>query len=605
MQRRSQKIFRSEAAREHLTILHLSDPQFGKNHRFGSEEPFDTLFERLKEDLRKLRVEKGLVPDLVVLTGDLAEWGLRSEFEQALEFLEQLCALLELGRDRVAMIPGNHDVNRKACTAYFAECEADEQKPLKPYWPKWKHYVWLFESFYRDCPGVTFTEEEPWSLFEMQDLNVVVAGLNSTMAESHLDSDHYGWVGESQLRWFRDRLKEFRERGWLRIGAVHHNVVRGAVDDDENLRDAPAMRRVLGQHLNLVLHGHTHHGALDWWDPALPLISTGSAALNKGARPEEFPNQYQFLQIWPDRLGRWSRQYALDQNRWIADPRVSISGEDGQEEVGVAFRKVSETFQAPREPNPAPLEQPAAEPESAPRPAPLEPPQRQDGMSLDARELQTQEVAAGNPLTASRPTETGAEDSAWTGPTGSGGSCGGTRPPAESSIKVLAIDNLAPRWLAATACRAVSWQPDGDLLACGYHSGIIAIWESTSGKAVRVLEGHEDTVFSVAWSPDGQRLASASADGTLRLWDAATGVCLAILLALPEGWVAFTPDGRYKLGGHIGGGFWHTIGLCRFEPGELDPYLSRPLRIPDDEPLIPGLAGSNESPDLSGRPSAR
>jgi hypothetical protein len=37
--------------------------------------------------------------------------------------------------------------------------------------------------------------------------------------------------------------------------------------------------------------------------------------------------------------------------------------------------------------------------------------------------------------------------------------------------------------------------------------------------------------------------------------------------------------------GNLGGAFWHAIGLCRFEPGELDPYLSVPLRVPNQEPL--------------------
>ena len=63
-----------------------------------------------------------------------------------------------------------------------------------------------------------------------------------------------------------------------------------------------------------------------------------------------------------------------------------------------------------------------------------------------------------------------------------------------------------------------------------------------------------------------------------------TARCLAILLPTPEGWAAFTPDGRYKLGGDIAGSFWHVIGLCRFDPGELDPYLPH-LRVPDDAPL--------------------
>ena len=80
-------------------------------------------------------------------------------------------------------------------------------------------------------------------------------------------------------------------------------------------------------------------------------------------------------------------------------------------------------------------------------------------------------------------------------------------------------------------------------------------------------------------------LASASSDGTVRLWNLATGACFAILLSLPEGWVAFTPDGRYRSAGAIGGAFWHAIGLCRFEPGELDPYLPTPLRVPDGTPL--------------------
>jgi hypothetical protein len=81
--------------------------------------------------------------------------------------------------------------------------------------------------------------------------------------------------------------------------------------------------------------------------------------------------------------------------------------------------------------------------------------------------------------------------------------------------------------------------------------------------------------------------ASGADDNTIRLWDVATGTCYAILVHLPEGWVAYTPDRRYKLGGDIGGGFWHVIGLCRFELGELDPYLPTPLRLPDDAILVP------------------
>ncbi len=114
----------------------------------------------------------------------------------------------------------------------------------------------------------------------------------------------------------------------------------------------------------------------------------------------------------------------------------------------------------------------------------------------------------------------------------------------------------------------------------------VRLWEIAPGRALRAFEGHTNWVMSVPFSPDGQTLASGSSDNTVRLWEVATGRCLAVLLPCPEGWAAFTPDGRYKLGGDIAGAFWFALDLCRFEPGELDPYLPESPRIPDDAPLF-------------------
>lgn len=56
-----------------ITILHLSDLQFGRNHRFGrfglTEQDIraDTLFARLKRDLEDVCKHPNLHPDLVVV----------------------------------------------------------------------------------------------------------------------------------------------------------------------------------------------------------------------------------------------------------------------------------------------------------------------------------------------------------------------------------------------------------------------------------------------------------------------------------------------------------------------------------------------------------
>ena len=60
---------------------------------------------------------------------------------------------------------------------------------------------------------------------------------------------------------------------------------------------------------------------------------------------------------------------------------------------------------------------------------------------------------------------------------------------------------------------------------------------------------------------------------------------MAILLHLPEGWVIYTPEGRYKMGGNVGNNFWHVISLCRFAPGELDEFIPN-LRMPMDESIL-------------------
>ncbi|HLK69938.1 MAG TPA: metallophosphoesterase [Bryobacteraceae bacterium] len=192
-------------ARDSVTLLHLSDTQFGRNHRFGNlhttaeDDQFDTLIKRLEIDLDLLKKDHHVIPEAIVVTGDLAEWGMKTEFDDFLQLLDSLSQYLAIPRHHIAIVPGNHDINRKTCLAYFAECEGDGKKPAPPYWPKWKQYASLFTELYGKVPGATFTEERPWTLWEMPELRVV-AGLNSTMVESHEDKSHGVFRGQRDVR---------------------------------------------------------------------------------------------------------------------------------------------------------------------------------------------------------------------------------------------------------------------------------------------------------------------------------------------------------------------------------------------------------------------
>ena len=263
-------------------MLHVSDMQFGAQHRFGADggtagdRRRGSLAARLLSDLGYLRAEYGLAPDLLIASGDLAEQAKPAEFAQVHDFFVELSEGLGISRDRVAMVPGNHDINWLKCQAYFLDCEGDGTDPVAPYWPKLEPYAAMFQRFYAEVEGAGFPKDQPWTVFEIAELKTVIAALNSTMAESHRKEDHYGWCGEEQLRSVSARLQSREREGWLRIGVMHHNPVITSGDDTAYLRDNGMFEEIVASHLNLLMHGHTHEGKICSTGPdGLPVLCAG------------------------------------------------------------------------------------------------------------------------------------------------------------------------------------------------------------------------------------------------------------------------------------------------------------------------------------------
>lgn len=336
---------RQNTMANNITILHLSDMQFGIHHRFGATETeLDSLLNRLHEDLIGLKESHALTPNLIVLTGDLTEWGKKPEFEDLFNFVSGLSQKLNIPHKQIIAVPGNHDINWVKCKHYFEECDEEGLKAQEPYWQKWEYYKRFFDEFYAGEADIQFTKEIPYSLFEIEQLKIVVAGLNSTMKESHVDGDHYGWVGEKQLKWFNVELEKYKQQGWFRIAAVHHNVQRGAINDDENLRDTDDLTHILKDSVNMLLHGHTHQTSLGWLTNTVPIMATGSAALKKDIRPDDIPNQYQIIQVSSGKLKRYCRAFVASNKEWRWDNNVHNNVSEPFEEENIIFKNIHATF---------------------------------------------------------------------------------------------------------------------------------------------------------------------------------------------------------------------------------------------------------------------
>ena len=106
-------------------------------------------------------------------------------------------------------------------------------------------------------------------------------------------------------------------------------------------------------------------------------------------------------------------------------------------------------------------------------------------------------------------------------------------------LRILRVD--------AGRVQAVAFHPDGKQLATGDWDSTVRIWDRQTGKETLTLRGHKSPVYGVAFSPDGTLLASAASNGNLRIWELATGRVIQSLTGRSGAVLSncFSPDGRY------------------------------------------------------------
>lgn len=89
--------------------LHLSDFHVGKD-KYGQIKLFKYILENVCDEK-----SKGNIPDAIFITGDIANGGLKEQYDIFIyEFLLKLLDIFE-NLENVYIVPGNHDLNREKC----------------------------------------------------------------------------------------------------------------------------------------------------------------------------------------------------------------------------------------------------------------------------------------------------------------------------------------------------------------------------------------------------------------------------------------------------------------------------------------------------------
>lgn len=119
---------------------------------------------------------------------------------------------------------------------------------------------------------------------------------------------------------------------------------------------------------------------------------------------------------------------------------------------------------------------------------------------------------------------------------------------------------------------AVSFRPDGRVLATGSQDGKTRLWEVATGLELTSGQTRQNYIESVAFHPRGQLLAYGVRDGAVWLWDTTTGT-EQLLVAAATSNVAFSSDGRWLSFGGPGG----TVHLWNVSEGREVPALAFPI----------------------------
>ena len=185
-----------------------------------------------KETLRAAIKEiNDLSPDVTLVTGDLTENGLISEFETAAKELKKLKT------KKIIYVSGNHD--------------------------------------YRSTGYLLFKEFFPFSqVTETEDAIIIV------LSSARPDRDD-GEVGHRQNLWLENTLEKYRNK--VKIVAIHHHIIpvpdTGA--DQITIVDAgDVLRSLVKSKVNLVLCGHRHR-PWRWKVEDMLVVHAGSVSCEK------------------------------------------------------------------------------------------------------------------------------------------------------------------------------------------------------------------------------------------------------------------------------------------------------------------------------------
>ena len=341
-----------------ITWLHISDLHYRDTQSYHIE----VVEKALIRDLKRM-ITKGLLPDFVVFTGDLAFSGQADQYNWVEGFLDRLLSTCQItDRSRLFIVPGNHDIDRSRIdsitasgalkTLTSAEAVSEFLGPKgsgsrSAVFAKFGPYWEFFNRYFKDIARADHNDYFWTRRVRLGQHVIGLLGLNSAwmsgfnrMQTLKLSTRGVLIVGERQV-W--EALRKIDDEGGadLVVALLHHPL--------DNLTDAfdkQIVQSMLRRHCDFILHGHLHHPdvlSVSALDGETYLIPAGACYDSPS-----LPTGYNFVQLNLTTIethgvkeskaveGRAVlRRYSKRQEEWVPD--IDATGEASVGEWPIVF----------------------------------------------------------------------------------------------------------------------------------------------------------------------------------------------------------------------------------------------------------------------------
>jgi len=311
----------SIASQENPVILNLSDIHWGLDPAFSNLSSADGIWKLLENDITNGYPRDGIpMPNCVVVSGDFTDKGKLERYAEVELFLSRLCNLLAIPRARVAMVPGNHDldhnISRLGRLLDPSKARSKDSGPNDYYHYRFAPFAQFFNHFYGDAHWYTLESEKMYTIYDWtQELGLIVVGFNSCEEIDHknlkrayisqdtltnaLSDVNEQYQDYAQIREMYAKLAENSKESLpvpqeriFKIAVWHHALLNR--DEPDPTHHADILKELNKEGFSLYMHGDIHKDYSSMFGRPYAVGSGSFNALPED-RPSNSPRQYKVL----------------------------------------------------------------------------------------------------------------------------------------------------------------------------------------------------------------------------------------------------------------------------------------------------------------------